>query len=115
MLVSTGKTKEAIGLQLTQEQVKRLGDKDVEKYYKRYETYDCCKQGWLGCFCRLKTVEALQNNLKKDCVVTKELSIFVGNLALRYGRLLMVALTTTKHIDFSAKQADAEQSSATAE
>jgi len=39
VLVSTGKAKEAIGLQLTHEQVKRLSDKDVEKYTKRYETY----------------------------------------------------------------------------
>ena len=31
VLVSTGKAKEAIGLQLTYEQVKRLSDKDVEK------------------------------------------------------------------------------------
>ena len=41
VLVSTGKAKEAIGVQLTQEQVKRLTDhdKEVEKYFKRYETY----------------------------------------------------------------------------
>ena len=39
VLVSTGKAKEAIGVQLTHEQVKRLSDKDVEKYIKRYETY----------------------------------------------------------------------------
>ena len=39
MLVSTGKAKEAIGVQLTHEQVKRLSDKEVEKYTKRYETY----------------------------------------------------------------------------
>ena len=32
ILVSTGKSKEAIGVQLTHEQVKRLSDKDVEKY-----------------------------------------------------------------------------------
>jgi len=38
VLVSTGKAKEAIGVQLTHEQVKRLSDKDVEKYTKRYET-----------------------------------------------------------------------------
>ena len=38
VMVSTGKAKEAIGVQLTQEQVKRLSDKDVEKYIKRYET-----------------------------------------------------------------------------
>jgi len=39
VLVSTGKAKEAIGVQLTHEQVKCLSDKDVEKYTKRYETY----------------------------------------------------------------------------
>ena len=39
VLVSTGKAKEAIGVQLTHEQVKRLSDKDVDKYIKRYETY----------------------------------------------------------------------------
>ena len=37
MLVSNGKSKEAIGVQLTHEQVKRLSDKDVQKYSKRYE------------------------------------------------------------------------------
>ena len=31
VLVTTGKTKEAIGVQLMQDQVKRLPDKDVEK------------------------------------------------------------------------------------
>ena len=39
VLVSTGKSKEAIGVQLTHDQVKRLSEKDVEKYYKRYEAY----------------------------------------------------------------------------
>ena len=31
ILVSTGKSKEAIGVQLTHDQVKRLSDKDVQK------------------------------------------------------------------------------------
>ena len=39
VLVSTGKSKEAIGAQLTHDQVKRLSDKDVQKYFKRYEAY----------------------------------------------------------------------------
>ena len=38
VLVSTGRAKEAIGVQLTHDQVKRLSDKDVEKYDKRYKT-----------------------------------------------------------------------------
>ena len=39
ILVSTGKAKEAVGVQLTHDQVKRLSDKDVEKYHKRQEAY----------------------------------------------------------------------------
>ena len=39
VLVSTGKSKEAISVQLTHDQVKRLSDKDVQKYSKRYEGY----------------------------------------------------------------------------
>ena len=39
ILVSTGKCKEAIGVNLTHEQVRRLEDKDVMRHYKRYESY----------------------------------------------------------------------------
>ena len=38
VLVLTGKSKEAIGVQLTHEQVKRLSDKDVQKYSKYSNT-----------------------------------------------------------------------------
>ena len=44
ILVSTGKSKEAIGVQLTREQVKRLSDKDVAKYNKRQEAYSAARQ-----------------------------------------------------------------------
>ena len=39
ILVSTGKCQEAIGVNLTREQVRRLEEKDVMKHYKRYEAY----------------------------------------------------------------------------
>ena len=39
VLVSAGKAKDVIGEQLTHDQVKRVSDKDVEKYFKRYETH----------------------------------------------------------------------------
>ena len=38
ILITTGKCKEAIGVNLTHEQVRRLEDKDIMKHYKRYET-----------------------------------------------------------------------------
>ena len=37
ILVVSGNCKEFLGVQLTQEQIKRLSKKDVEKYFKRYE------------------------------------------------------------------------------
>ena len=117
ILVSTGKCKEAIGIQLTHNHVKRLEDKDVMRHYKRYETYVGAKTTEtliesllsfstkaLGMFVRLKDVNTLQNDLKNDYIITKELSAPSGGLALRCGRWLAVAnvfLITAKHVDFS--------------
>ena len=120
ILVSTGKCKEEIGINLTHEQLRRLEDKDVIRYYKKRETYVGAKttetliQSFLsfstkalGLVVRLKDAEALQNELKNDYIITKELSNLSGNLALRCGRLLAVAnafLITTKHFNFSAEE-----------
>ena len=130
ILVSTGKCKEAIGTQLTHNQVKRLSDKDVLRAHKRYENYVGAKTTEslidsflsfttkaLGLVVRLKDTEALQNELKNDYIITKELSNLSGNLALRCGWMLTVAnvfLITAKHVDFSAEE-NAELSSITAE
>ena len=59
----------------------------------------------VGTFVSIKDVEALQSELKKDYVITKELSTLIGSFVLRCGRLLMVentALITTKKCRFSA-------------
>ena len=119
ILGSTGKCKEAIGVNLTHEQVRQLDDKDVMKHYKRYETYVGAKitetliesflafsTKALSLVVNLKDVEALQNELKNDYIITKELSNLSGNIALRCGRLLAVAnafLIIAKHVDFSAE------------
>lgn len=124
ILVSTGKSKEAIGMQPTQEGLKRLTPKDVEKYHKRYEAYvgakttetfvDSCISVYIrvvGTFLTIKDVEALQNDLKKDCIIIKESSTLVGSLPLKFGRLLMVANTVLiimKHINFSAEHLSVE-------
>ena len=120
ILVSTGKCKEAIGVNLTHEQVRRLDDKDVIRHCKRYEahvgskttetltdsflTFSTKALGWVV---KLKDPEALQNELKNDYIITKELSNLSGNIALRCGRLLALAnafLITAKHVDFSAEE-----------
>ena len=76
VLVSTGKSKEAFGTQLTHEQVKRLTDKEVKKFYKRYEAYlgskttETLMQSFLmlaskaiGMVVKVDDVEALQKDL----------------------------------------------------
>ena len=53
---------------------------------------------------KIKDPGALQNELKNDYVITKELSAFSGAIALGCGRLLAFAnaiVITLKHIDFS--------------
>ena len=120
ILVSTGKCKEAIGVNLTHEQVRRLDEKDVIRHSKRYEAHVGAKTTetliesflsfstkLLGSIVKLKDAEALQNELKNDYIITKELSSLSGNIALRCGRLLAVAnafLITAKHVDFSQEE-----------
>lgn len=127
-------------MNLTHEQVRRLEDKDVMKHCKRYETYVGARTTEtliesflsfstkaLSLVVRLKDTEALQNKLKNDYIIAKELSNLSGNLALRCGRMLALAnafLITAKDVDFSPEDSEiaevdevdkAEQSSVNAE
>ena len=100
ILVSTGKSKEAIGVQLTHEQVKRLSDKEVEKYSKRQEAYIGSKtteslidsflllaSKGLGLVVKVDDVEKLQQELKNDYIINQD-----------WLALANAALITTKHI-----------------
>ena len=120
ILVSTGKCKESIGVNLTHEQVRRLEDKDVMKYSKRLEAYvgarttEALIDSFLafstkarGLVVKLKDPEALKNELKNDDIITEELSTLSGSLALRCGRLLAFAnsvLIAANHVYFSAEE-----------
>jgi len=122
VLVSTGKAKEVIGASLPHEEVKRLSDKDVEKYTKRYKTYvgskttDSLVESCIflvtkvvGMAVKIKDIDAYQKELRNDYILNKELSILAGNLALKCGRFLAAAnaaLITTKHIDFDSHKAE---------
>ena len=107
-------------MNLTHDQVKRLDDKDVIKYYKRHEEYvgarttETLIQSFptfstkaLGWAVKLKDADALKNELKNDYIITKEMSTLSGELALRFGRLLAVAnafLIAANHVDFSTDE-----------
>ena len=95
VLVSTGKSKEAIGVQLTHDQVKRLSDKDVQKYFKRYEAYIGNKtteslidsfimlyRKGVGMMVSIDDVKKLQEELINDYIINQELSTLAGGLAL---------------------------------
>jgi len=126
ILVSTGKSKEAIGVNLLQAQVHQLEPKDVMKYHKRYETYvggkttDSMIDNFLslaikevGCVIKIDDSDALKNELKNDFIISKEMSQFFGGLALKYGgklALVNTAMITAKHVDFGNQQIT-EQSS----
>ena len=118
VLVSTGKAKKAIGVQLTHEQLKRLTDKEVEKYYKRYETFVGSKTTksmvdslltlltrGLQMVVEIDDIDAMKKELKEDFIINKEMTDFVGGLSLKYGKFLApisAALITAKHIDFNS-------------
>ena len=120
ILVSTGKCKEAIGVNLTHEQVRRLEEKDVMKYSKRYQAYVGSKTTEnmiesfltfstkaLGLAVKLKDTEALQKELKNDYIIIKELSNLSGMIALISGRLLAAVsafFIAAKHVDFSREE-----------
>ena len=103
-------------MQLTHDQVKRLSDKDVQKYSKRYEAYIRNKttealvdslimlySRGVGKVVSIDDVKVLQEELNKDYIITQELSTLAGGLALRFGRFLALAnaaLITAKHIKF---------------
>jgi len=121
VLVSTGRCKEAIGVRLSQEQVKQLDEKEVIKYHKRYETYIGAKTTeslidyalslavkGVGTVLKIDDANALKNDLKGDFLITKEMSQFFGRLALKYGKALAVTsavMITTNHVDFGESAA----------
>ena len=119
VLVSTGKAKEVVGVNLTHDQVKRLSDKEVENYHKRQEAYIGSKtteslidaflmlfSKGLGMVVKVDDIEKLQQDLKNDYIINHQLSTLAGGVALRCGRWLALAnaaLITTKHVQLKTE------------
>ena len=121
ILVASGNCKEFLGVQRTQEQIKRLSKKDVEKYFKRYEaslsskTCDAIVDAFIQLSCRGLAYflpldqEKLLNNLKKDFMVKRELYTIAGGLYLRYGSYMAAAsaaLLTLNNLKLEEKNLD---------
>ena len=118
VLVASGRAKEMIGASLTQDQVKRLSEKDVEKYFKRYEasisskTCDAIVDTFLQLSCKalayfLPVDEGkLMKDLNDDFIVKRELGMIAGSLSLKYGKYMAIAsaaLLTAKNVEVPLK------------
>ena len=120
ILAVLGTTKEYLGVDMSLGDVKKLSEKDVEKYFNRYQSVMGKKinGGLIDSSLQLISkiisymvpvddIESLCNDLKNDDLVNRELSNIVGLLALKAGRLAALAsglFQVAKHIKFNKNQ-----------
>ena len=93
--------------------MQHLETKHAEKHYESYETliesFQSLATKALGMIVTISNPDALQNDLKNDKIIRKEMPYLAGGLALRCGWLLAVAneMLLQKHMDFSAASFEA--------
>ena len=104
ILAALGTTKEYLGIEMSLGDVKKLSAKDVEKYFNRYQSVMGKKingglvdsslelvSKLISYLVPVDDIDALCDDLKKDNLVNRELTNFVGLLALKSGRLAALA------------------------
>ena len=114
VLVVSGKSKEMVGIDLNQDQVKSLTEKVVEKYFTRYDeaslsakTCDAMVETFLQLSCqtlaRFLSVDQERHlkEMNENFMVKRELTMTAGRLSLKYGRIMAIAnaaLLTAKNL-----------------
>ena len=114
ILASLGSTEEFLGKAMSLGDIKRLSPKQVEKYFNRYKTVMGKKVSTglvesaisaasvlISYVIPVDDVEALNEDLKNDDLVKRELSNFAGLLVLKGGRLVALAsglFKVAKHV-----------------
>ena len=114
ILASLGTTEEFLGKAMSLGDVKRLSPKGVKKYFNRYKTVMGKKVSnglvesaisaasvIISYVIPVDDVEALNEDLKNDDLVKRELSNFAGMLVLKGGRLVALAsglFKVAKHV-----------------
>ena len=114
ILASLGSTEEFLGKAMILGDVKKLSPKGVEKYFNRYKTIMGKKvtgglvesaisaaSVLISYIIPVDDVEALNEDLKNDDLVKRELSNFAGLLVLKGGRLVALAsglFKVAKHV-----------------
>ena len=101
ILASLGTTKEYLGVEMSLEKIHKLSDKEVEKYFNRYQKVAGQKMAnglvdsaistatkVISCFLPIDDTEELCYDLQNDKLVKRELSNIAGLLVVRGGRLV---------------------------
>ena len=117
ILASLGTTKEYLGVEMSLEKIHKLSDKEVEKYFNRYQKVAGQKMAnglvdsaiktatkVISCFLPIDDTEALCSDLQKDELVKRELSNIAGLLVVRGGRLVALGsalFQVARHIEFN--------------
>ena len=125
LFATLGTVEEFIGVDMTFGDVKRLSVKDVEKYFVRYQavlvkrvTVDLTETvidvgtKATSYVLPIDDVDETAKELKKNDIVTRELSTYTGYLALNAGRFVALATALfiiAKHVKLGKPKEEAAQ------
>ena len=119
ILASLGTTKEYLGVEMSLEKIHKLPDKEVEKFFNRYQKVAGQKMAnglvnsaistatkMISCFLPIDDTEELCYDLQNDELVKRELSNIAGLLVVRGGRLVAsgsALFQVVRHIKFNTE------------
>ena len=131
ILASLGTTKEYLGVEMSLEKIHKLPDKEVEKFFNRYQKVAGQKMAnglvdsaistatkVISCFLPIDDTEELCYDLQNDELVKRELSNIAGLLVVRGGRLVALGsalFQVVRHIKFNRDSETGERQPVTAE
>ena len=110
ILASLGTTKEYLGVEMSLEKIHKLPDKEVEKYFNRYQKVAGQKMAngtvtkVISCSCQSMTQKNYAMIFKNDELVKRELYNIAGLLVVRGGRLVALGsalFQVARHIKFN--------------
>ena len=117
ILASLGTTKEYLGVEMSLEKIHKLPDKEVEKFFNRYQKVAGQKMAnglvdsaistvtkVISCFLPIDDTEELCYDLQNDELVKHKLSNIAGLLVVRGGRLVALGsalFQVVRHIKFN--------------
>ena len=126
ILASLGTTEEYLGVEMSLEKIHKLPDKEVEKYFNRYQKVAGQKMAnglvdsaistatkVISCFLPIDDTEELCYDLQNDELVKRELSNIAGLLVVRGGRLVALGsalFQVARHIKFN-RDSDSDRES----